>query len=318
MKFIMKKRLYFAAIILSMFFAAPLMTSCSSDDGNTSEKGNEDDENNDEDNGTTYFVHKAILEDFTSIGCVACPIGAFVIEEIEQLDEYKNRIIPVAIHDDFNYEDPFRIPAIATAYKKAMFGNTILYPSLFWNRNPRWEEPGSVIDGEYDENGNPRYFLHEEAFVTYLNTTNYLKEKSNIGIKITSELAETSGIVSFSLKFSEDIDQPLKYIVYILEDDLAYRQANSTPLYGNTTGQARWEMNFVHHSVLRAANNIMGEEIDTIATAEEEILKDVNLEYESEAISNLKVVVAILDENGIVLNAQVAKANTTQDYEVIE
>ncbi|MGG5506594.1 MULTISPECIES: Omp28-related outer membrane protein [unclassified Myroides] len=300
-------------LVLTMAF----MTGCSSDDSSIGgNPGGPEGPEGPEETETVYYAHKSILEDFTSIGCPACPIGSFMIEEIEKSD-YKDQIIPIALHDDYNYSDPYRLP-FAETYARHM--ELAFYPSLFWNRNkPAWDQPNQFIDGELDANKNPVYFLAKEEFAEYIKGTGYLKEKSNIGIKINSELQATNGTVTVNLKFSEDLNANLKLVVYVLEDGLVSRQANSTPLYGNTSGRGRWESNFVHNHVVRASNNVLGDAIAASATVKDtEFTTSVELTYDTIDLSKSEVVVVILDEKGLALNAQKAKANTTQDYQVVK
>lgn len=310
----MKKQITSTILLLALAF----MTGCSSDDS-SSPGGPGGSEGPDEPGvvETVYYAHKALIEDFTSIGCPACPIGSFIIEELDK-SSYSNKIISVAIHDDYNgNNDPYKLPLTAT-YARHM--KVAFYPSLFWNRiSPAWDQPGQFIDGEYDENRNPIYFLAKEEFTSYINNTAYLKDKSNIGIKINSTLTEETGQVKLSLKFSENINEELKYVIYVVEDNLVYRQANSTPLYNNTTGNGRWETNFVHNHVVRASNNILGDSIASTETVtDKEFIVTVDLTYQKVNLAETKIAIAILDKDGKVLNAQIAKANTTQDYEIVK
>ena len=129
-------------------------------------------------------------------------------------------------------------------------------------------------------------------------------------------MASTSGKVDVSLKFSQNINQDLKYVVYLLEDGLVFQQANATAMFGNNSGQPAWSMNFVHDHVVRATNNFLGASIAAGQTmASNEFKATADLSYTVQDISKVSVVVAVLDKDGNVLNAQKTKANTTQDYE---
>ena len=87
-------------------------------------------------------------------------------------------------------------------------------------------------------------------------------------------------------------------------------------MFGNNSGQPAWSMNFVHDHVVRATNNFLGETIAAgQTTTANEFKATVNLTYETKDLSKASVVVAVLDKDGNVLNAQKTKANTTQDYE---
>ncbi|EHQ42436.1 Omp28-related outer membrane protein [Myroides odoratus] len=326
-----KKILQSAILILTMAF----MVGCSSDDSSSTGGGNPDGGNPDGGNpggenpggenpggenpgetGTTYYMKKVILEDYTSIGCVACPIGSFIIEGINE-SEYKDHIIPVSVHDHFqSTQDPFKISAVDT-YARHM--RVQYLPSLYWNRvSTRWDYPEDLLAGRREGN-DIIYFFDHNVFKDYINQSNHLKNNSTIGIKIASTLAQSSGEVSLNIKVGKDDNKNLKYLVYVLEDGLINKQANGTPLYGNTSGTPRWENNFNHDNVLRATNDILGTTITASDFSEtNEFSKTVSLNYTAKNTANLKVVVAVLNDNGIVQNAQIAKANTTQDYQIVE
>jgi len=86
-------------------------------------------------------------------------------------------------------------------------------------------------------------------------------------------------------------------------------------LFGEQGNGGKWVMDFVHDHVVRATNNFLGETIAAGQTTANEYKTSVNLTYELKDLSKASVVVAVLDSKGNVLNAQKAKANTTQDYE---
>ena len=74
-------------------------------------------------------------------------------------------------------------------------------------------------------------------------------------------------------------------------------------------------MKFVHDHVVRATNNFLGEAIAAGQTTANEFKATSDLTYETKDLSKVSVVVAVLDKDGNIVNAQKAKANTTQDYE---
>lgn len=300
----------FLAIFLAISFA-----SCSSDDNSTPPKKeeNEDTPNTE----AIYYKHKALIEDYTSIGCVACPIGSFTIEEILN-SELSDRFIPVAIHNNFqSTQDPMRI---SWANEYANFMNVKYLPTLYFNRVKERYESGDILYGDTNpETGEAFYFMNLDEFKEDAKRLNFLKDYSKIGIKINSELDKTNGKITFALNFSEDVNEEIQYIVYVIEDNISFRQANSTPLYGNTTGKGVWTDPFIHNAVVRASTDFRGTGLgDSQTLKEKEIELTVNLEYTSENTNNLKVVVAILGEDGLVMNTQVAQGNTTQDYETIK
>lgn len=264
------------------------------------------------------FKQKVLIEDITSASCVACPTASFTTEELAK-SEYKDRVVSVAVHDDYNADmvkDPFVLPKVRDLVRALKLKG---YPHISFNRN-------TSLSGQLFQNwlrqrkndaGDMEFFLDMNSFKNFYTKHKLLDESSPIGIKIESNLTATSGIVNVSLKFSTNINQELKYIVYVLEDGLVFKQANGTPLYGNTSGEPRWETNFVHNHVVRATNNFLGESIAAGQTmASNEFKATADLSYTVQDISKVSVVVAVLDKDGNVVNAQKAKANTTQDYEM--
>lgn len=261
------------------------------------------------------FKQKVLIEDITSASCVWCPLGSFTIEELEK-SEYKDKVIGVGVHGDFNpqmVKDPFVLPGINNLMKAV---NLKGWPHLSFNRNKTIAGTAFQTFIPKRNNGTEvQYTFDANLFKNFYTKNKLISEGSPIGIKIESNLTATSGKVDVSLKFSQNINQELKYVVYILEDGLVFQQANASTLYGNNSGQARWEMNFVHDHVVRATNNFLGESIPAGQTTSKEFKASANLTYKTENLAKTSVVVAVLDKDGNVVNAQKAKANTTLDYE---
>lgn len=258
------------------------------------------------------FKQKVIIEDITSASCMWCPLGTVAIEGIEGSD-YKDRVIGIGVHGDFNpnsIKDPYVLPGMTNLMKAI---NLKGWPHLSFNRNTTI--PGVGFQSFIPETASGIYTFSSDRFETFQKKYNLLTEGSPIGIKIESNLATTSGKVDVSLKFSQNISQELKYVVYLLEDGLVFQQANATGMFGNNSGNPAWSMNFVHDHVVRATNNFLGETIAAGQTTANEFKATANLTYKTEDLSKVSVVVAVLDKDGKVVNAQKAKANTTQDYE---
>lgn len=267
---------------------------------------------------TGQFKQKVLVEDITSASCVWCPLATFAIEELEA-SEFKDKIVAVAVHGDFNVnlvKDPFVLPGMTNLMRAV---NLTGWPHISWNRNTAIS--GSQFQSFIPKKNNGtevQYTFDANLFTNFYTKYNLFTEGSPIGIKIESNLDTTEGSVDLSLLFGEDLNQDLKYVIYVIEDGLVFRQANSSTLYGNTSGTGRWEVDFVHNHVVRATNNFLGEPIEageTVVGNEFKVSSD--LTYTVENLENVSVVVAVLDKNGRVLNAQKAKANTKQDYEKI-
>lgn len=262
------------------------------------------------------YKQKVLVEDITSASCVWCPLGSFTIEELEK-SEYKDKIIGVGVHGDFNSQlvkDPFVLSGMTKLVSALKMTG---WPHLSFNRNTTIKGTAFQSFIPKKDNGTEvNYTFDATLFKNFYTKNNLFNEGSPIGIKIESNLTATSGKVDVSLKFGQNINQELKYVVYLLEDGLVFQQANASSLYGNNTGSPRWEMDFVHDHVVRATNNFLGETISAGQTvASNEFKATANLTYSTVDLAKANVVVAVLDKDGNVLNAQKAKANVTQDYE---
>lgn len=314
-----------------MFALFIALGSCSKDDNSTPQKPNPDptnptnpdDPNNPNPEKTYYYKQKILVEDITSASCVWCPLASFTTEELAKT-EYADKLITIGIHDDYDpsiIKDPFVIPGLNNLVlniikSQPKFG----YPFISWNRDYQ------IAGGDFQyfipkvKTGTvTQYTLDLALFKEFYTEFNLIAPNSPIGIKINSTLEKANGKVTFSLKFAQDLNQELKYVVYVLEDNLKFQQANRSTLYGNTAGTPRWEMNFIHNHVVRATNNFLGDAIDAKESVKDkEFTHSVDLSYTLDNITNASVVVAILDKNGKVLNAQIAKANATQDYEIVK
>ncbi|MDO4728087.1 MAG: Omp28-related outer membrane protein [Bacteroidota bacterium] len=232
------------------------------------------------------YKHKVLVEDFTGTWCGWC---TRIIYALEVIESQTHDVVAAAIHN----VDEFEIPERTVLEQHLQVNN---YPYATINRNTVWTPP-------QNENINQ--------------PLNSLQPSSPIGIKISSNLGSNSGTVSFSLNFKEDINQSLSFGVYILENGLVSYQKNYiSELYNGVTPHID---NFVHNHVLRGVyGNIISNPLNQSAVADNEIsVNNLAVNYTSENIDNLYVVVFIMSENGEVLNTQIAKANTSNDYEFV-
>jgi len=258
------------------------------------------------------FKQKVLVEDVTSASCVWCPLGTIAIEGLEKSD-YKDRVIGVGVHGDFNpasVKDPFVLPGLSRLTSALKMSG---WPHLSFNRNTSIK--GTDFQNFIPETSFGAYTFSPTEFEKFQKKHKLLNEGSPIGIKIESNLTATSGKVDVSLKFSQNINQELKYVVYLLEDGLVFQQAQHNRLFGEQGNGGKWVMDFVHDHVVRATNNFLGETIAAGQTTANEFKATANLTYTVKDLSKVSVVVAVLDKDGNVLNAQKTKANTTQDYE---
>ncbi|TDS51081.1 Omp28-related outer membrane protein [Myroides indicus] len=239
--------------------------------------------------GDEAYVHKVVVEDFTGTWCVWCPRVAYSIEKA--VEEFGKKIVPIAIHrgnidpSAWNY-DPFNFNGSGSLENKL---GVTGYPAVFINRIKSWKYPE---DKNTSDPGK------------------YLNNKTSIGIKISSELSQNSGTVSLDIAFSETFNEELKYIIYILEDNLIYDQDNATEHYGG----ADVIKDFVFNDVVRTSTDILGSPLSNTTKGNIFKLENTKFNYESKNAANLKIAVLIVNKDGYVLNAQVAKANTVKNY----
>ena len=294
-------------LILGCFAFAAISTSCSSSDDSKEEETTVVDFTKGE------YKQKTLIEDITSASCVWCPLGTVAIEGLEK-SEYKDRVIGVGVHGDFNassVKDPYVLPGLNKLTSALKMSG---WPHLSFNRNTKIT--GTGFQTFLTQTSTGVYEFSSTKFETFQKKYTLLKDGSPIGIKIESNLASNEGKVSVSFKFSQNINQELKYVIYVLEDGLVFQQANATAMFGNNSGQAAWAKDFVHDHVVRATNNFLGETIASDQTKKSvEFKASSELKYDKLNLDKTSVVVAVLDKDGNVLNAQKAKANSTIDYE---
>ena len=310
----MRKKIKFSlAVILAFFF----VTSCSkSDDSsnpigenqktteetpkkneeNKDEKKNDDKDDKSDQNKSKQFVYKALVEDVTGTWCPACPRASKAIENAKKAQTYKDRFIPVAIHhNNGGFTEPMHIDKNRNIirYFYTLPGNLKFsgYPHFMLNRNRQLHSG----------------YAHTTIF-TFLDAT----PTSPIGIKISSNLTETSGNVSVSFKSKENISN-LKYHIFILEDKIIAPQ-NDGGAYVSP---------YEHNDVVRDFyGNANGNDLGSFSATNDEIIKS-NQDFtytllSKDKLKNVKVVVFVTNQAGEVLNAQVAKANETKDYQYAE
>lgn len=234
---------------------------------------------------STYFKHKVLIEDFTGTWCGWCTRIMYAIELVEA---QTHNAIPVAIHNNDEFEFTGRVPLedflqIEGAYPFASLNRTTIWTPL---QHQNINQPVSMI-----------------------------QSMSPVGIKINSNLGASSGTVDVSFSFKEDISGNLKYVVYVLENGLTADQKNyyNTLYGGNVT-----LYDFTHNHVLRGVHgNILGNDLGQSATEDSEItLSGLAVNYTSENVNNLQVVAFLINEQGTVLNVQIADGNTEKDYEM--
>lgn len=230
-----------------------------------------------------YFKHKVLIEDFTGTWCGWC---TRIIYAIELIEAQTHNVIPVAIHNNDEFDFTGRIPLENHLGVEA-------YPFAAINRTTIWSDP---------QHHNVSQPIEQ------------IQPQSPIGIKINSNLGSSSGTVDVSFKFKEDVSGELKYAVYVVENGLVANQKNYN---GDLYGGASTLYDFTHNHTLRGVyGNIIGNDLGQPATEGLEVtFSNLTVNYTSENAANLQVVVFLMDTDGTVLNVQIADRNTEVNYE---
>ena len=208
------------------------------------------------------FQHRVLIEDFTGAWCGWCPRVSYSIEALEQ--ESNDKIVAVALHNgDKMAFTPHEFNLYANIANK--IGMDISegrgFPFAAINRNVKWNA----------QSGNEM----SKSQVLALS-----QPSSNVGIKIQSNLEPTGGTVNVSFKFAQNFTSELKYVVYIVQDNIILSQENYTSNYG---GKGRIK-EFSHNAVAKAVTgNVLGETIpgDKTNTASEFSTGDVSVSYKA-------------------------------------
>ncbi len=202
----------------------------------------------------TSFQHRVLIEDFTGAWCGWCPRVTFSIENITH-SANAEKIVAAALHNGdklrFSPHEATLSNALWTKFGYAT--NQRGYPFAVLNRNAVWN---AVSGNRMNEN----------------QAINLAQTSSPIGIKIESNLGETSGTVNVSFKFNQEYTG-LKYVVYVVQDGIVLKQSNYTTNY-NGPGTNN---EFVHNDVVKATNNVLGVDITSSASGSE--FQTGNLEF---------------------------------------
>jgi hypothetical protein len=237
------------------------------------------------------YVHRLLIEDFTGTWCGWC---TRVLNGIELVHQQTDKAVVAAIHRgnaSGSYYDPFNLPEGATL--ESQVGVTG-YPTAMLSRTAKWTAP---------ENTN------------ISQPVDMIQAGSAYGIALSSTMGASSGTITASIHFNAALPKA-KCVAYVLEDNLVCDQYNYvTNLYGGQNPIP----NFNHKDVVRAvaSSSILGQAIpDGESVSGNTYEVQFTASYTSLSVSNLKVMVMVLDSNNRVVNVQVAAANTTKDYEL--
>jgi thiol-disulfide isomerase/thioredoxin len=232
----------------------------------------------------TNFTKKVLIEDFTGTWCGWCPRVSYAIELVEKATE--NAVI-TAIHRGKG-EDPYH-------FDEANIGNLDegYYPRAKLNRKTTWNspEPSNV-----------------NQVIDLTNST------TNLGLGIDSKIIGNKIDLEISIGFLKSFDN-LKFVVYLLEDNLIYNQANYTEYYNGPNNLT----NFEHNNVLRkVVTNLFGDTIPNEFMITNGVFKksfNIDIPNSIKDTSALTVVAFVLDATGKVVNTQKAEINSYKNFD---
>lgn len=202
------------------------------------------------------YQHRVLIEDFTGGWCGWCPRVTHSIEELEKTNN--DKIIGVALHngDKFAFTPHENNLYVAIANKIGFdISKGRSFPFAVGNRAELWSASSANT-------------MNNNQILAMA------KESSSIGIKISSELGDTSGKINVSLKFNQAYTN-LKYVVYVVEDNLIATQENYTSNFG---GKGK-KKDFVHNAVVKAVNNVLGETVSNSGNGSEFNSGEISLTY---------------------------------------
>ena len=232
------------------------------------------------------YTKKALLEFYTGTWCGICP-GVLI-----PLDDYINhhpKLIPAFVHGPAGSSDPFVFQfdqQLRTAF------NITGVPTNVINRNFNWNNDTTVLNQQ---------------------TTGY----SSVGLSLETSISGSTIDVTSKVAFDSTISTPLKLVVNLVEDSIAYNQAN----YGHF-GLPNPIVLFCHRYILRKnLTNLLGDVIPTIKTvANTTYTTTYSINTSGYNLSHCRIVAYVVYDNNTVgkkgvINAQIAKAGFNQVFD---
>ena len=226
------------------------------------------------------FTKKAVIDNFTGTWCPYCPNTAYAYELVAA---QSNKVFRVEVHNG----DPMT-NVFATQLEEAF--NITGWPTSYINRSYVWTFPQA---NNVDQ------------------ALNAAQGNTNLGLAIASTLTGAQLEIKVTSGFLENKTN-LKLVVLVLENQILNNQENYTPHYGGEPIIS----NFEHNDALRyAATNILGDPTPS-TIGEHKHYYNVALDaYGVLQPSKTAILAMLLNENGVLLNAQYAAVNQTQNFD---
>lgn len=216
------------------------------------------------------YRQKMIAMQFTSVGCVNCPILAEALKNVQK--NYPDKIIPVAFHLDYDVKDPMTLSMNSRFYSRLSDkdDHSLGLPMFAFN----FRKSSQPIINEYAKIVSEME-LQAELYPPVC------------GVAVETSYDEGSGKVQIDAKFRSDVAMDARYHIFLVEDGYEYYQAGFD---GDE---------YVHDNILRyiSSDNVLGSKIEqgkVLEPGREYVVsKSVKLDGSWNA-SKMRVVVAML------------------------
>ena len=244
------------------------------------------------------YLQQMVAMQFTSVGCVNCPVLALSIKNIQK--NMPGIIIPVAFHLDYEITDPMTLSINKKFYDKV---------DLIRDGSPGL--PMFALNFRQSS----KHIINEYAKIESEIEYQAAKYPAVCGVAIDTEYAPASHTVAVKARFKSDVAASYRYHIFLIEDGISYVQA------GDETGD------YVHDNVLRAmtGDDVRGARLNSgnALEVDKEYVVEKTLTVAGEwNADNLKVMAAMLKEDSSTewgsYNANVCKAGTSVDYLYVE
>ncbi len=235
----------------------------------------------------TGFTKKSIAEMYTGTWCGICP-GTLI--PLENYFTTHPKTLFIAVHGPNGSNDPYTY--IYDAQLRTAFNITGV-PTVVLNRDIKWANP------------------NDTATLNQLTTG-----KVTTGISLETTISGSTVNVISKVKFDSTITQPLKLAIALVEDSMAFNQAN----YGHF-GLPNPIVNYCHRNALRKmATDILGDVIPAAATTAGNVYQSIfSINVSGYNLSKCRIIAYVVYGSGTtkkgVVNAQVVTIGQNQDFD---
>ena len=202
---------------------------------------------------------------FTSVGCVNCPALSTYIKTLMSDEKYKDKLIPVSFHMDFQMSDPM----------------TFKYTQTYMNYFGQQGLPAFYLDFRKDANA-----LCKLQEIQELITRIHSEEVTTCGVAIESKYDSNTRRLEVAAKVTSEFDNnKLKTIIYLLENDIR------SPQGGAPTTEPYYHRNVVRDLL---SNSYFGDKLGQMKANTEKTINAYSTINSGWDVSNMKVVVCVM------------------------